>query len=896
MSDERRPRADDQESPPEPSRAAVPPPRDDLQPVPPSPPTSNLGLGFPSTAAPRIGDSSPSSFPGSGADPKRSSMPLSSIGDSDVARRGAPLESPSMAEFLINAPLHLSFIEPGQIIFGKYEVIRKLGEGGMGSVWLVRHLELDCERALKTIASNIAAKDEARQRFRREAKAMASFSHPNAVTIHDFRLAHDLAYIDMEYVRGESLETLLQPGVPMPLPWIRRIIEQLCDVLQEAHDKRIVHRDLKPSNLMLVSGRAPGRELLKVLDFGIAKIMEEAELSLTNNVFLGTAAYASPEQANGDPVDDRSDLYSMGVLLYQFLTGYRPFTGPVVKQVYDLVNTPPPPFAIRNPDVKYPPAVEAVVLKCLAKTPDARPASARALAEEFLAALDEVKTPSSVSVAIPASDPPSSSGGDKKAGPSGRPSLLGGHFVPSGASGEHQALPSWASGTHPAIQPGPGSGSGSVNPMGGPVAHQPMPGTQAPRDRYPQPVPISDEFVSRPGQGGKMIFGGTEVTVGSGPPPRPGTGVVPGLGLTAGQLGGINAQAAAFAKTHPAAVAAMAPHEAARFLTESLVLTLRFLPNTSHALAGCRDGSIRIFDLSTQRQLHDFNCPGPFSAMTISPDGRRLLGACRSQVRVFNIESGMELTRYEQHRDGVATVAVSSDGLRAISGGDDQIVRIWEVITGRTTQLLRGHISAVGAATFLDGGALAVSGGEDLVLRVWNPTNGDEVATLEGHRDWITTLAPVPRTYRVVSGGGDDSILVWDLHRMARIAALAGHAQGITALAPSPDGSWLLSGSKDHSIRLWSLSTFHEAFRFDGHEDWVTSLSWAPDQRHFLSGGRDNTVRLWKMPETLVSAIRPNRFGAGTPPLPVPPASGAAATTGDPSRKSFLSRFFGKQP
>ncbi len=286
---------------------------------------------------------------------------------------------------------------PGQIIFDRYKVERELGEGGMGSVWLVRHLELDADRALKLIVAEIAADEQVRARFKREARVMAKLTHPNAVTVHHSKLARDSAFIEMEYVRGQSLNKILKPGVPMPLDWVARMVEQLCDVLQAAHDLGIVHRDLKPSNLMLLDGRQPGKELLKVLDFGIAKILtsdgtDTDELRTQTNTFIGTAHYSSPEQIRGSKIDARSDLYSTGVILYEFLTGQRPFSGTAQMLICDHLTTPPSPFALKNPHCRVPEAVERVVLKCLSKDPDDRPQSARELSEEFLDAVQRSTT------------------------------------------------------------------------------------------------------------------------------------------------------------------------------------------------------------------------------------------------------------------------------------------------------------------------------------------------------------------------------------------------------------------------------------------------------------------------------------------------------------------------
>jgi eukaryotic-like serine/threonine-protein kinase len=228
---------------------------------------------------------------------------------------------------------------------------------------------------------------------------MARLKHPHAVDIHDTFTAGGMAVIDMEYVPGRSLAQILRPGQPMPLDWTIRILRQLCDVLAEAHEAGIVHRDLKPANLMLLADRAPGREFLKVLDFGIAKLLDlepdESEggerTAITNDAPIGTYPYMSPEQFGTVPVDTRSDIYTVGVILYEILTGYRPFEAPnqPFQWLQKHVNEPVPAFRDRNPEVKVPRRVEQVVRRCLAKSPDDRPQSARELLDEFCALATE---------------------------------------------------------------------------------------------------------------------------------------------------------------------------------------------------------------------------------------------------------------------------------------------------------------------------------------------------------------------------------------------------------------------------------------------------------------------------------------------------------------------------
>ena len=298
-------------------------------------------------------------------------------------------------------------IAEGREIFGKYRLVQKIGEGGMGEVWLVDDL-----KSIASAPQTGQARDRPQQkgwkRFRREARLMAKLDHPNAVAVHDFKRAHSMGYIEMEFVRGKSLDKYINEheGEQLPMDRIVTIVDQLCAVLQEAHGhvdeksgkpKPIIHRDLKPSNIMLVDRKPPGQDL-KVLDFGIAKMMEEdggPEATLTGaGDFLGTPAFMSPEQIRGGwgkdaqrEVDARSDLYSVGVLLYQLITGKLPFRGrdPRALMAANLAEQPRP-MKEANPKVNVPPAVERVVMQCLEKDPAKRPQSAQELARLFRAA------------------------------------------------------------------------------------------------------------------------------------------------------------------------------------------------------------------------------------------------------------------------------------------------------------------------------------------------------------------------------------------------------------------------------------------------------------------------------------------------------------------------------
>ncbi|MFM8272750.1 MAG: serine/threonine-protein kinase [Gemmata sp.] len=285
----------------------------------------------------------------------------------------------------------------GRVFMGRYEARRLLGEGGMGKVYLARQMDLGRDVVVKVMHEQIAADPKFRDRFQRETMLMARFQHPGAVTLYDATLEDPLGpCIVMEYVRGVNLESLLAKNKRMSAPRVGRIIGELCEVLQAAHDEGIIHRDLKPANLMVMDADTP-RERIKVMDFGLAKLIEgepnTRKVTDTNVDFaVGTPGYICPEQVRGEEMDHRGDLYGVGVIMYELLTGRLPFSGPTSMDILLAHATDTPPsFADLGLSGWVPDEVEELVFGVLAKYPDDRPQTARELAERFDTALNRAQ-------------------------------------------------------------------------------------------------------------------------------------------------------------------------------------------------------------------------------------------------------------------------------------------------------------------------------------------------------------------------------------------------------------------------------------------------------------------------------------------------------------------------
>ncbi len=265
---------------------------------------------------------------------------------------------------------------------GRYKIIREIGRGAMGIVYQGYDPKIDRTVALKTIRKDRLAEsrdvEDLLMRFQRELRATGKLVHPNIISVYDTGEDEENAYIAMEYIEGDTLEDLIQRGTRFPVEKIIDIIDKICDGLEYTHRQGIVHRDLKPSNIMLVEG-----EGVKITDFGISKAIGAASSPLTQaGVLLGTPSYMSPEQITGNEIDGRSDLFSVGIILYQLLTGEKPFVGDTIPTLlYHIVNKDPtPPSQI---DSTIAGLYDEVIAKALAKDPDKRYETARDFVEDL---------------------------------------------------------------------------------------------------------------------------------------------------------------------------------------------------------------------------------------------------------------------------------------------------------------------------------------------------------------------------------------------------------------------------------------------------------------------------------------------------------------------------------
>ncbi len=298
----------------------------------------------------------------------------------------------------------------GSVLRGKYRLLAKVGQGGMGAVYKALHLAFDEMRAIKVIAPELLSDDLFVKRFKHEAVITRRLQHPNAVRVDDIDEAEDgRPFIVMEFIEGKSLKKLIREEGPLPFQRVLPIIKQTASALEAAHKLGMVHRDIKPDNIALVD--TPEGEMVKVLDFGIAKVKEArmgdaAGMTLTGaGVVIGTPQYMSPEQAmgkRGDELDGRADLYSLGIVMYQMLTADLPFRADTtMEMLLAHMQKAPAPIRELHPELQVPENVANLTMRLLEKNRDLRPASGRVLIQEIEKIEQEMMSPGKTRVLSP---------------------------------------------------------------------------------------------------------------------------------------------------------------------------------------------------------------------------------------------------------------------------------------------------------------------------------------------------------------------------------------------------------------------------------------------------------------------------------------------------------------
>jgi WD40 repeat protein len=727
-----------------------------------------------------------------------------------------------------------------------YEILGELGRGGMGVVYRARQIALNRLVALKMILAGGHAGETELARFRTEAEAIARLRHPNIVQIYEVGQADSYPFFSLEFVDGGSLAAQLD-GTPQPPEAAARLVETLARGIHTAHQQGIIHRDLKPANILLSFSREPpasadaalaggsrlNEAVPKITDFGLAKKLDEAAGPTVSGAIMGTPSYMAPEQAGGESktIGAAADIYALGAILYELLTGRPPFKAATpMDTVFQVLSEEPVP--VRQLQPKVPVDLETIALKCLEKESGKRYSSAQALADDL-----------------------------------GR--FLSGEPIVARPVGWLERLSKWAK-RRPAVAGLVAVSVMAVLALGGFAAYFTV--TLAERNRR-----LGEEVVRAEAAEQAAGQRATEANAARHDAEWQRSHAEEEKSKAEAQrdraerlvyAGQLSLAQREWQDNHAAVAKGLLDasqnnlrgweHRYLNTLFNHLgqrtflghigpVTGVCFSPDGTRLASASWDQTVKVWDAAKGQELLTLKGhTNQVSCVCFSPNGQRLASASFDQtVKTWDAVKGQELLTLKGHLGLVYSVCFSPDGQRLASASFDQTVKIWDAVKGQEILTLKGHTLGVLGLCFSPDGRRLASASFDQTVKIWDTSKGQELLSLQGHTGWVYSVCFSPDGQRLASASADQTVKVWDTSKGQELLTLKGHTNAVLSVCFSPDSKRLASASADQTLKVWDAAKGHEVLGLKGHTNAVSGVCFSPDQKRLASAGWDQTVKVW---------------------------------------------------
>jgi WD40 repeat protein len=751
-------------------------------------------------------------------------------------------------------------VEEAGARIGRYKLLEKIGEGGCGVVYMAEQEEPIRRRvAFKVIKLGMDTK-QVIARFESERQALALMDHPNIAKVLDAG-ATDTGrpYFVMELVRGIKITDFCDQNNLSTKERLNLFV-QICHAIQHAHQKGIIHRDIKPSNLLVTLH--DGVPVPKVIDFGIAKatggqVLTDKTVFTAFEQFIGTPAYMSPEQAemSGLDVDTRSDIYALGVLLYELLTGQTPFEQkalvaagldemrriireqePVrpstrLSTLADHQRTtvakrrgadPPQLIHLLRGDLDW------IVMKALEKDRARRYDTANGLAmdvERFQSHEPVVARPHSTVYRVRKFV-------RRNRVMVGAAAMIGVVLVLGIFGSTWQAIRATKAEREQSRLRQQAEAQAYVANMR--VMQEAAEDNEVGHFRE-----LLQETASNPARGFEWYYWQRQMhldirTL------RGHSGGVRSVGFSPDGhrivTGSLDGTAKAWDAASGKELVTFKGHRAG-------INSVAFSPDGQRIVTGSLDGTAKAWDAASGEELATFKGHrGVINSVAFAPDGQRIVtGSWDQTAKVWEAASGRELVTFKGHQGGINSVAFAPDGRRIATGSEDHTARVWEAGSGVQLAVLIGHLYNVLSVAFSPDGQRIVTGGADQMTKVWEAASGTELRTFEG-RSFLSSASFSPDGRRIACSS-QLTVQVCDADSGKELLAFMGHNDEVCSVAFSPDGRWLVSGSRDGTAKLWDLGSREKLLPPGGK--FVSRAAFSPDGQRIVTGCDDGTVKVW---------------------------------------------------